>query len=497
MTRATTIDEKAFNTLLSTITKALLGADVDFAMVAQLQKNIRAKVNISEEAAQSNLKKLIHTTVIHEMYKLLDSGGSTPYQLRKGKSNVIMFVGLQGSGKTTTVSKYAHYYQKRGWKVGVVCADTYRAGAFDQLKQNATKAKIPFYGSYTELDPVVVAEAGVAKFKKEKFEIIIIDTSGRHKQEAALFEEMQEVAKVTQPDDVVFVMDSSIGKSAKDQAMAFRSAVDVGSVIITKLDGHAKGGGALSAVAATKAPIVFVGTGEHIVDFEPFNSKSFVSRLLGMGDITGLLSMLEEQKIDQQELVKKIVEGKGNFSFKDMRDQFQNLMKLGPLSQVMSMLPNLGFNLNAANEKESTSRIRRFVTIIDSMNNKELECDTKLFTTQPSRAARIARGSGSSPKQVQELMDAFKPFQKVAEKLSQLTKSGIDPTKFGPGLVGQKGRQAQQNMQQLASMFDPKMLQRMGGAGNLQKMMQSLAQGGMPNIPGMPKGMKFPGMPPM
>ncbi len=129
----------------------------------------------------------------------------------------------------------------------LVCADTFRAGAFDQLKQNATKAKIPFYGSYTERDPVVVAEMGVEQFRAEKYEIIIVDTSGRHKQEAALFEEMQQVAKVVAPDDVVFVMDSSIGQAARDQAMAFHKAVTVGSVIITKLDGHAKGGGALSA----------------------------------------------------------------------------------------------------------------------------------------------------------------------------------------------------------------------------------------------------------
>ena len=175
----------------------------------------------------------------------------------------------------------------------LVCADTFRAGAFDQLKQNATKAKIPYYGSYTERDPVVVAEEGVKQFKAEKYELIIVDTSGRHKQESALFEEMQEVARVVAPDDVVFVMDSSIGQAAKDQAKAFRDAVKVGSVIITKLDGHAKGGGALSAVAATKSPIIFVGTGEHIDDFELFNTKSFVSRLLGMGDISGLLNLFE------------------------------------------------------------------------------------------------------------------------------------------------------------------------------------------------------------
>lgn len=137
--------------------------------------------------------------------------------MKKGKVNVVMFVGLQGCGKTTSCTKFAYYYKRKGWKTALVCADTFRAGAFDQLKQNATKAKIPFYGSYTERDPVVVAEQGVAQFREEKYELIIVDTSGRHKQEAALFEEMQQVSRVVAPDEVVFCMDSSIGQAAKDQ----------------------------------------------------------------------------------------------------------------------------------------------------------------------------------------------------------------------------------------------------------------------------------------
>lgn len=174
-----------------------------------------------------------------------------------------MFVGLQGSGKTTTCTKVAYYYKKKGWKVGLVCADTFRAGAFDQLKQNAAKVKIPFYGSYVETDPVAIAEEGVNSFKEAGMEIVIVDTSGRHKQETDLFDEMKQVEKSIKPDNIIFVMDSSIGQQCYAQAEAFKKAVNVGSVIITKMDGHSKGGGALSAVAATKSPIIFVGDGEH------------------------------------------------------------------------------------------------------------------------------------------------------------------------------------------------------------------------------------------
>ncbi|KAG7612408.1 Signal recognition particle SRP54 subunit GTPase domain [Arabidopsis suecica] len=158
-----------------------------------------------------------------------------------------MFVGLQGAGKTTTCTKYAYYHQKKGYKPALVCADTFRAGAFDQLKQNATKSKIPYYGSYTGSDPVKIAVEGVDRFKKENCDLIIVDTSGRHKQQASLFEEMRQISEATKPDLVIFVMDSSIGQTAFEQARAFKQTVSVGAVIITKMDGHAKGGGTLSA----------------------------------------------------------------------------------------------------------------------------------------------------------------------------------------------------------------------------------------------------------
>lgn len=223
--------------------------------------------------------------------------------MKKGEPNVIMFVGLQGAGKTTTIAKYAGHYQRKGWKVCMICCDSFRAGAFDQLKQNATKLRVPFYGSYTEGDPLKIATEGVKQFKKEKYEVILIDTSGRHRQKAELFEEMQEIAGIVQPDNTVFVMDATQGQAVYDQAMGFREAVDVGAVIVTKLDGHAKGGGALSAVSATQSPIIFLGTGEHFDDLEPFNARSFVSKLLGFGDVRGLMDNLRSIQPDKKEQV--------------------------------------------------------------------------------------------------------------------------------------------------------------------------------------------------
>ena len=303
MTQTTIIDQTVMNDMLSEICKALLQADVNIAQVKHLREQVKQGVDIEQMAGGINKRKVLEQSVINELCSMLDPG-RLPYAPKKKQANVIMFVGLQGCGKTTTCTKYAYMMKRKGFKCALVCADTFRAGAFDQLKQNATKAKIPFYGSYTETDPAMIAAEGVDKFKEEGYEIIIVDTSGRHMQEQALFEEMEQVSLAVDPDDVVFVMDSSIGQAAHDQASAFKGKVAVGSCIITKLDGHAKGGGALSAVAATGAPITHVGTGEHIEDFEDFEVKSFVSRMLGKGNIAGLMEKMKQADVDLEKQVR-------------------------------------------------------------------------------------------------------------------------------------------------------------------------------------------------
>jgi signal recognition particle GTPase len=271
---STVIDEEVVKKMVNEIVSALMAADVNFKQVVRLKKAITTALQI-EDAAGLNRRKLIRQTVFNELVEMLESDRK-PHVLKKGRSNVVMFVGLQGSGKTTTIAKYAHYYARKGWKCAMVCADTFRAGAFDQLKQNAARVRVPFYGSYTEADPVIIADDGVRQFKEEGVEIIIVDTSGRNKQDADLFEEMKAVSDAIVPDEVIFVLDSTIGQAASDQAEAFAATVDVGSCIMSKLDGGAKGGGALSAVGASSAPIAFIGTGEHFDDLEGTFFTSFV-----------------------------------------------------------------------------------------------------------------------------------------------------------------------------------------------------------------------------
>ena len=223
-------------------------ADVNVKLVSKLRNNVKATAASAARGAGLSRRRVVERAVVDELTSMLDSsaygGSGRPLpDPKKGRTHVVMFVGLQGAGKTTTCSKYASFYKRKGLKPALVCADTFRAGAFDQLKQNASKTGIPFFGSYTETDPARIAEAGVAKFKEEGRDLIIVDTSGRHRQEEALFEEMRQVAAAARPDATIFVMDGSIGQAAQEQAKAFRDAVDVGAVILTKMDGGARGKG--------------------------------------------------------------------------------------------------------------------------------------------------------------------------------------------------------------------------------------------------------------
>ncbi|EPS68116.1 hypothetical protein M569_06658, partial [Genlisea aurea] len=462
MSNATIIDEKVLNDCLNDISRALLTADVNFKLLADMRANIKKIVNLDDLAAGHNKRKIIQQAVFNELCRILDAG-KPAFTPKKGKTSIVMFVGLQGSGKTTTCTKYAYYHQKKGWKPALVCADTFRAGAFDQLKQNATKAKVPFYGSYLESDPVRIAVEGVEKFKKENCDLIIVDTSGRHKQEASLFEEMRQIHEATKPDLVIFVMDSSIGQAAFSQAQAFKQSVAVGAVIITKMDGHAKGGGALSAVAATKSPVIFIGTGEHMDEIEVFDVKPFVSRLLGMGDWSGLMEKIHEVvPMDKQpELLQKLSEG--NFTLRTMFEQFKYMLELGPIGQVLSKFPGYVPELMPkGHEEETQAKVKRYMTMSDSMTN---EGNTNPKLMNESRVLRIARGSGRSVRDVVEMLEEHRRMGKMWSKMKGLK-------------IPKKGEMSalsrNMNAQHMSKVIPPQMLKQIGGMGGLQNLMKHL-----------------------
>ena len=403
--------------------------------------------------------------------------------------------------QTTSAAKYAHYYKKKGFKPALVCADTFRAGALDQLKQNATKVQIPYYGSFQETDPAIIAANGVKRFREERRDLIIVDTSGRHRQEESLFEEMRQVATAVKPDTVIFVMDGSIGQAAYDQAKAFHESVDVGSVIITKLDGHAKGGGALSAVVATKSPIAFIGTGEHMHEFEEFDSEKFVGTLMGRGDIVGLINKLKDvipPQEQQMEMMEKVM--KGQFNLRIMYDQFASMMRMGPMSSVMGMLPGMGNMFPASSDKESQARLKKMMTIMDSMTDKELDHTTPQMIAERSRIVRWARGSGSSVMEVEMLVGEYKKinemFGKTMKNMKMSKGGGKNPD---PRAMKQMAERMMGGNPDMAAM-----LKQMGGNPDMAAMLKQMGgshgmggrmgQGGGPNAANMQKMLKKMGM---
>lgn len=465
LSKVPTVDDAAVDTLLKSVCAALLESDVNVKLVQGLRTKVRGTVKEKlneggdKAAGMSDVqrKNIVQRAVFDHLVELIDPGVEA-FKPKKGKPNVIMFVGLQGAGKTTSCTKLAHYYQKRGFKTGLVCADTYRAGAFDQLKQNAAKVNLPFYGSHTETDAVAISSAGVASFKAAKFEVIIVDTSGRHKQEVELFKEMVEISQAVTPDQTIMVMDASIGQAAEGQCTAFKQAANYGGIFVTKLDGHAKGGGAISAVAATKTPILFIGLGEHMTDIEVFRPQPFISKMLGMGDISGLMDKVQEVQLAnperQQEMIKKIEEG-GTFSIRDWREQIGNIMSMGPLSKLAGMIPGMGQMPGlGGSDDESGQKMKRMIYITDSMTREELDSDGTLFfapvkkaaadaarerrlvvkntegesssgkkpkvkvpVRMTARARRVAKGSGTSVREVEEFLMQYRMVSKMVKSM--------------------------------------------------------------------------------
>lgn len=402
------VTDEAIDTSIKEISSTLIKSNVSAELVAELRKEIKQRIEKETLESNANKAKLVHNAFYGALVKFLDPE-TKPYVIQKGRSNVVVFVGLQGCGKTTSICKYANYYKKKGFRVGVVCADTFRAGAFDQIKQNLGKLNIPYFGS-EDADPVKVAKEGVVQFKRNDYELILVDTSGRHFQESALFAEMKDLVQVIKPDNIVFVMDAGIGQSAKAQANAFKQSVSVGGIILTKLDGASKAGGALSSVAETKCPIEFVGTGEGMNDFETFDAKRFVSKMLGMGDIEGLIERMSSIDINQEEMVEKLTSG--NFRLIDFKNIFSQILSLGPVSKMLEMIPGMS-NFPIPDE----SKFLKITYLFDSMTRKELESNGDILTKQPTRIDRIAKGSGTSKDFCMEILSNFRQLSGVMKKL--------------------------------------------------------------------------------
>jgi signal recognition particle subunit SRP54 len=404
--RASVVDEDTVKELVRDIQRALLQADVNVQLVLAISKRIEERA--LKEKVPPGISRREHVIkVVYEELTRFVGEKPVPIKMEPDKKKVIMLVGIQGSGKTTQAAKLARYFQKKGLKPALICADTFRPGAYAQLEQLAKPINVPVYGDPKAKDPIKVVAEGLKRFTDK--DLIIVDTAGRHKEEQELIKEMKNLEKRIKPDEVMMVIDGTIGQQALVQAKAFHEATPIGAIIVTKLDGSARGGGALSAVAATGAPIKFIGTGEKIEDIESFIPSRFVGRLLGMGDLETLLEKVHDAEIKvPQKKAKAILSGK--FTLTDMYDQFEAVRGMGPFRKIFKMLPGMSYDVPEEMLSTAEGRLEKWRVIIQSMRPVERD-NPKILNS--SRVRRVARGSGTSEKDVKELLKQYAMMRRM------------------------------------------------------------------------------------
>jgi signal recognition particle subunit SRP54 len=395
------IDKAAVDDLIRDLQRALLQADVNVKLVMDLSQRIKKRALEEEPPKGMGVREHVLRIVYEELVRLMGNPGNVQLV-----PQTILMAGLQGSGKTTTTAKLARYFQRKGLRTGVICADIFRPGAYQQLKTLCDRIHVPCYGEPDQSDAEAIVRHGLAGFGQT--EVVIIDTQGRHALEDDLIEEIVRLNELTRADHRWLVIDAALGQQARDQARRFHDAISIDGVIVTKMDGTAKGGGALSAVAETKSGIVFIGSGETIDDIERFDPDGFISRLLGMGDLRALVERAEEAIETDDFDVNAMLKGK--FTLRDMYKQMEAIKKMGPLKQVMSMLPLGSLDIPQDAYDVTGVKMERYRVIMDSMTSKELETPSLI---SGSRIQRIAQGAGASPEEVRELLKYYKTMQRA------------------------------------------------------------------------------------
>ncbi|HEX54918.1 MAG: signal recognition particle protein [Candidatus Altiarchaeales archaeon] len=398
--RAIIVDKRVVREFVRDIQKTLLAADVNVELVLKISKRIEERGLLEKPPGMLDRKENLIRITYEELVNLL--GGGERLEIKENYK--ILLVGIQGSGKTTTVVKLGKFLKKRGMNPKVICADTFRAGAYEQLKQLSEEANLKFYGNPNEKNSLKIIEEGIRKFGGEG--PILIDSEGRHKFDDEMMDEINRIYEKITPDLTLLVLDSTIGQDAGEQARAFAEKCNVNGVILTKLDGSAKGGGALSACAATNSRVYFIGTGEHIDDFEEFNAERFVSRLIGFGDLRGLLEKAKEVEFDEKS-AKRFMTGK--FTLEDLYTQIEQISKMGSLRKLIEMLP-LGTKIPKDMLDIQEEKLRIFRIIMDSMTKEEMQNPEII---KRSRVERIARGSGRKTEEVRELLNYYKRMKKM------------------------------------------------------------------------------------
>lgn len=438
--RASDINEELIDSLCKDIQRALLQSDVNVKLVLEITKRIKERSMNEEPVKGLTRKDHIITILYGELARLLGYAGQTIKSIDKSqhthdrilqfepeKQSIILMLGIQGSGKTTVTAKVARWLSKQGYSVGVIGADTWRPGALTQLKMNCSRINTEVYGEEANTDALDIVRKGLAHFRMQNIDVVIVDTAGRHKEESGLLEEMRNMRNAINPNLVLLVIDGTIGQQAFNQAKAFHQAAEVGGIIVTKLDGSAKGGGVLSASAATGAKVLFIGTGERIDDLEVFSPTNFVGRILGMGDIQAVLEMARGLELQADENQAKRLLG-GKMTIEDFYAQMENVGKMG-FRNVIDNLPGLSGMLKEDQLDALEGKMEKWRFIIQSMNRDEKRNPEII---NESRRKRIARGAGLTEHEVRDLVKQYSNSKTLMKQAKGRQLQGM-LRKFGIG----------------------------------------------------------------
>ncbi|MFX1567286.1 MAG: signal recognition particle receptor subunit alpha [Promethearchaeota archaeon] len=428
--RLPSVDKDAINALIQELQRALLSSDVKVELVFEMTENIR-KEAMNTKLQKARRRDFVVKLVHDELIKLL-GGKPAPIRIKPGKKNVVLLVGIQGSGKTTTIAKLAKFYKSKGYKVGALTTDTWRPGAYEQLVQLSEQVGIKCYGNPNEKNAIKIALQETKKAINEGNDLLIVDTAGRHKEEKELMKEMEILEQKLKPNEIILVIDGTLGQQAFNQAEAFAQTTNLGSIIVTKLDGSAKGGGALSACTASNVGIRFIGVGEKVDDFEEFEPSKFVGTLLGIPDIESLVQKVQEAEVDiEPEMVKRMVHGK--FTLDDLYLQLKSIKKVGKFKQILAMMG--GGNIPDALKEDAEANLAKWEVVLNSMTHEEKE-NPKII--KKTRKRRIAIGSGTNYSIINKMLDQFSQMKKFMKKFLQMQKKG----KGMPGMPGFPGGKA-------------------------------------------------------
>jgi len=413
------LDKNMVDSIVKDLQRALIEADVNVSLVLEITKKIKQAAldeRIKGIEKKEHIIKLLHDELVNIL------GEKREIQLQK--KNIFLLVGLNGQGKTTTAGKLASYYAKRGSKVCAIGLDVHRPAASEQLKQVCDKLNIACFISLKEKNPAKIWKQFQPELKD--YSLVIIDTAGRDALSLDLIKEIKEISKLVKPTETFLVMSADIGQTAKKQAQAFKDAIDITGVIITRMDSTAKAGGALTACAETKSPVVFMGTGEKPSDLETFDSDSFLSRMLGMGDLKALMEKIQSvvSKKDINAVQERLKEGK--FTLKDLQSQLESMESIGSMDKIMSMIPGLGkAKIPETALETQQEKARHWKHAINSMTPYEIE-NPEILEKQTSRMQRISKGSGVPTSDIRALIKQYKMLKEMINSQASLEGQSLD-----------------------------------------------------------------------